>query len=234
MADFPADPQGYRVRGSLLLEQGQYEAARRILEQGLTQAPRNVGLQKKLLDSFVRAGKTDQAAPVMERALANDPDNVGLRFICARLREESRDDEKAEKHYLDILAKDPKNAVVMNNLALLVGRTDQRLATAINYATSALNQQPQNTSMMDTLASLYLRQGQPEKALVYLEAANRRATNNANILFHLAQTQAAAKRWNETLATTEKLRRQFPDFQYHEEVDRLQKEAASQPKTGRP
>jgi tetratricopeptide (TPR) repeat protein len=79
--------------------------------------------------------------------------------------------DKAVTEYESLLAKMPKNEVVLNNLAYVLAKRDQRLAQALEYAKQALEKRPNNPGFLDTYAYVMHKNGRSSDAYEFMQAA---------------------------------------------------------------
>ncbi len=73
--------------------------------------------------------------------------------------------------YESLWLKWPKNSSVLNNLAYLLAQNDEKLAEALAFARTAVEQNPDEANYLDTYGYLLYRNGQPAQAAPSLAAA---------------------------------------------------------------
>ncbi len=97
--------------------------------------------------------------------------------------------ERAIAVYESLRGKMPKNSSVLNNLAYLLARNDQRLTEAMDYARTALEQNPDEATYLDTYAYVLYKNGRNAEAAETLAAAIQqyevKATVPAEVYEHL-------------------------------------------------
>ena len=79
--------------------------------------------------------------------------------------------KKAIRDYESLLAKKPKNTMVLNNLAYMLAESNERLSEALEYARQALELTPNSASFLDTYAYVLCKNGQNAKADEFMTAA---------------------------------------------------------------
>jgi predicted Zn-dependent protease len=84
-----------------------------------------------------------------------------------------------------VLQIDANNSVALNNLAWVLGETND--PKAIEYAEQAHRIAPFNPSVMDTLGWALTRNGQAKRGLELLRMASAMAPGSADIRLHLAK-----------------------------------------------
>jgi cellulose synthase operon protein C len=92
----------------------------------------------------------------------------------------------AETLYREILAKTPKDADAMNNLAYIMGLSGTKLDEALKHVNRAMEIAGPRPDMLDTRGTIYLAMNQTDQALADLKKATADSTEASRFL-HLAQ-----------------------------------------------
>lgn len=95
-----------------------------------------------------------------------------------------------QKPYLDAA---PDDAQVLNNIAWLMARTNQRLDEALKYAQWATTQQPYNAAFLDTLAEIHYMRGNPAESVELEKKALLLRPGDRFMTLQLEKYQAAAQ-----------------------------------------
>jgi cytochrome c-type biogenesis protein CcmH/NrfG len=147
---------------------------------------------------MLASGKSAEAEAFTKRWLADNPRDTEVRMLLANRAMRERDYKKAAAHYQALLAVDPNNVVALNNLAWIGGETGD--AKALAYAERAAKLAPQSASVLDTLGTLLVRQGETNRGLEYLAKARELAPARFDVRLSYAralvvsgQTDAARK-----------------------------------------
>jgi putative PEP-CTERM system TPR-repeat lipoprotein len=159
--------EGFSYAGDIYLRQKQFHKAQQAYQQALDIRP-TAGLTIKL---------------VLERGLKNSPNDVTIRAALAASYQQRGELTLAEKHYQDILKKQPNNPVVLNNLALLYLEKDTD--RALSYAQEAFQLAPQSVAIADTLGWLLLENERLDEGLAILQRAAAKS-DEPTIQYHLA------------------------------------------------
>ncbi len=106
----------------------------------------------------------------------------------AGMYDEMRKEQEAKADLQKALEDNPSNAIVLNELAWQMGKSDP--TAALNYAEQAYRIAPANLSIIDTYASLLMATGANEQALNLLRQAHRQAPLNPTVHFRLASALA--------------------------------------------
>jgi Flp pilus assembly protein TadD len=113
------------------LAAGEPEIALRVATIVLDRQPGNVAAMVAKGDALYAMGDTDQARETYVSAVAADPDSVGAQMGLGRTLVRTAPQD-AEAHFLAALAKQPDNAIALNNLGIardLQGRHEQAQET---------------------------------------------------------------------------------------------------------
>jgi tetratricopeptide (TPR) repeat protein len=123
---------------------------------------------------------------LLEAALQRDARSVPLLVAKAILRDFAGQHDAAEAIYRDILAKDPENPTVLNNLAVLLALQDRNVEEASKLIDLAIEKVGPTAGLLDSRAMVRMAMGKPELALADLRQAIKTGPT-ATLYFHLAQ-----------------------------------------------
>lgn len=157
---------------ALLAQQGQLDEAighiRALRERNSAQAETYWVLEINLL---LENGRRQQAMAVATNALETYPDNSQIRYARAMLLDSMGQAAASIQDLLRIIEHEPDNAVALNALGyILTVRTD-RLQEARTYIERALELDPENPAIIDSMGWLLFREGRLMPALDYLRQA---------------------------------------------------------------
>lgn len=99
--------------------------------------------------------------------------------------------KEAERIYREVIRRNARHAVAMNNLAVLLAHQKRNLDEALKLINQAIELSGPLGAMLDSRATVYLAMNQPQKALADLELAVQDDPNPIR-LFHLAQAHDMA------------------------------------------
>lgn len=142
-----------------------------------------------------RRGQLQEAETLLKGWLKDNPDDNFVRLYLSSHYLEKSDYAAAWETFQAMPEEALSNALVLNNAAWAALQID-RLPDAERMARRALQQQPDNPQIMDTLGMVRLKQGDVSEARELLQAAAE-ATSNPDIRFHLAQALEAAGQTDE-------------------------------------
>lgn len=135
----------------------------------------------------LREHREDAVAP-LEQWLDKHPQEIAARILLAQAAQEQNQLGKAETQYEQILAQQPQNPTVLNNLAWIYFlRKDPR---ALATAKRAYDRGAANPLIADTYGWLLAESGDNQSALPILRKAAQMAPGGAAIRYHLAAVLA--------------------------------------------
>ncbi|MFQ5957732.1 MAG: XrtA/PEP-CTERM system TPR-repeat protein PrsT [Alphaproteobacteria bacterium] len=179
----PDSAVGDMLTGDVLMRAGKFSQAADAYAKAMTKEESAV-LAVRQYNARVGAGDVDAALEPLEDWVAANPDDRGTRFVLASAYLKARRFEPAIEHHEHLLAEDPENPVVLNNLAWAYQEVgDPR---ALSYAEKAHERAPQSTAITDTLGWILVRQGKASRGLVLLKQASAQAPQAWEIRYHLA------------------------------------------------
>jgi tetratricopeptide (TPR) repeat protein len=142
---------------------------------------------------YFQEGKLSKAASLLENVLRliNVKEDKGLYLqatsILALCYDKQGFPDKSIRLYEAILAFDPGNALILNNVAYLLAQQGKELAKAKELAMKAVASEPGSASFLDTLGWVLFKLGEYEKSREYLEKAAGIDQREPEIIDHLSQ-----------------------------------------------
>jgi len=173
-------------------------------------------LEIQLLDEY---GRTQEADQLLDRELARTPDDSTLLYQGAMRSWEAGDLEQMEADLRRLLDNEPDNANALNALGYTLAdeNLDGRLDEAQRLIERAYELAPDDPAILDSLGWVYYRQGEPQRALDWLERAFA-AMPDQEIAAHLAEVLHALGRSEEARELINTLMRQTSE---HPAIDEL-------------
>lgn len=144
-------------------------------------------LRGDLLDA---SGDAAGALGAYEQAAKALPQMPGPLLRIAMLHHRTGDTAKALPMYIKAADLDPKNALVLNNIADIYGHRKDQLAEAERWANKAVAAAPKAAEVHDTLGWILRAKGNLPGARAALEKAAQIDPNNGETLYRLAQVYA--------------------------------------------
>ena len=189
-------------------EQG-VDAAISYLEERRDTYPQYAGQLRRLeSDLLIKAGREKDAFESVSSALAAEPEDTNLRYTRAMLAERLGDMALLEQDLRRIIDQNPDHAEALNALGYSLANKTDRLDEAEPLIERAIELQPDNPAIIDSLGWLYFRQGKLNEAgPLLLDAWNR--MNDHEIAAHLGEwywvtgdTESARDIWAQGLDMT--------------------------------
>ncbi len=196
-----ADPDLYQANLNLsliLLEQAEFSAAVAPLEKVVANKPAEARGHYLLAFALEKSGKLAQAAEHYRAASQADLKNLDFHLSLGRVAYELKDFAQAESEFQAALALREDSPEARLGLGESLLAQDQ-LARAASEFERYLSLKPEDGDARQRLAGLYLDLGQPEKALLTLQAAS--AGQQAGLAWKetAARSYAMLKRWSEAV-----------------------------------
>ncbi len=167
----------------LAMSKNDNAAAVSLFEQALKTAPSS-DLVVQLGIAKWRAGDPMAARQLYTAWLADNPRDTQVLSHLANTELQLGRDEAAITAFSKLLESNPRNPVILNNLAWLSRKTDPK--KALDYVQRALQEAPDWAPGLDTLGSIYLDQGKVQDAYKQFEQALLRSPDDPDIRYHLA------------------------------------------------
>lgn len=233
--DFQAARRWYqRVEGGGHAFQAQVRAARMLYRAGdldgaraefeaLRHANPDLAGQLYLAEGqmLYQAGEYDAALVLYNQALAEYSANPELLYGRSLVYERLGAIDKAEADLRHILEVAPNDARALNALGYMLSNHSSRYEEALKYIKRALQAQPEDPAVMDSMGWVLYRLGNLDKARGYLQRAYQIfpdpevAAHFGEVLWRLGQRDQARQVWQEALS-------EHPDHPVlRETVDRL-------------
>jgi len=164
-------------------------------------------LQLLLLEGDIlrEAGKYPDAKDFYTKVLNIMPNETSIRYARALVAEKLGELDLVESDLQTILKQEPGNAQVLNALGYTLADRTTRYEEALDYIQRALELEPNDAAVVDSLGWVYYRMGNYKKAIELLRRANEQA-KDPEIAAHLGEVlwvsgerSAALKIWEASL-----------------------------------
>jgi tetratricopeptide (TPR) repeat protein len=127
--------------------------------------------------------QTARCEKILAAALEKHKRPISLLLVQAELESGQQRFDRVEANYREILQKDPKNLVALNNLAMLLAARNLHLDDAEKMIQLAIDLHGPMPGLLDTRAAVYTAQGKEKEARADLQTANENTGNQTAMSF---------------------------------------------------
>lgn len=183
-----ASPQQFDRTVLVLAEQGKFDQALRVCRE---QAEAKQEIPAALLAANVLArmqskGDGSEGEAILDAARKQHPENLNLLSAEATLRVIQGNTGKAVELFRDLVEKNDRDPLALNNLATMLAEIESERDEALKLIDKALKIAGREPSLLDTKGTILLFKGDAEQAAANLEAAAREVDADPRYRFHLA------------------------------------------------
>ncbi|HET6185286.1 MAG TPA: XrtA/PEP-CTERM system TPR-repeat protein PrsT [Acetobacteraceae bacterium] len=168
------------LRGDVYLAAGQPEDAVKAYEQAMATTPSTL-LVTRLAAAYEKAGQLDKAHTVLADWIAKNPADYTVLATLSEVDIALHRLNDAQAELKKVAAADPRNGLILNNLAWVSQQLGDKDALAIAQKAYLLAPSPQTA---DTLGWILTEQGEPAKGADLLRQAV--VSGDPRIAYHLA------------------------------------------------
>jgi Flp pilus assembly protein TadD len=187
------DPDRYEPVATSLAKQGRIKEAIALCnEAGKTDTSVRPALMLTSILVSGRATPEDLASKETEeslkKALAAHKDQPALLASVANIRVLQDRPGEAIELYRQLLARQPRNVEILNNLATMLGEQPEpeRRKEAREYVEQAISLAGRQPGLLDTKGMVLFYDGKPDQAVGILQEATRLPSPDPRYYFHLA------------------------------------------------
>ncbi len=154
---------------------------------------------------LTQAGELDASMDVLNTALENFPESNTLRYARSMLGEQRDDLALMESDLRNIIERDPDNATALNALGYTLANRTERYDEAYDLISRALELQPDEPAILDSMGWILYRKGDYTEALDYLSRAYavfpdpEVAAHLGEVLWMSGDTEGATRIWQGAL-----------------------------------
>ncbi|MFT7223498.1 MAG: tetratricopeptide (TPR) repeat protein [Cellvibrionaceae bacterium] len=163
---------GHSLAARILAKQGRIADAqihfKRLRQQSPERRPELYITEAEILQTL---GYLDLALMALDRGVTEYPDNIDLRYVRSGFYEQMDKLQLMESDLRHILALEPENATALNALGYFLTNRTQRYEEALQLITMALELQPDNAAIMDSMGWVLFKLGRNGEAIDYLRRA---------------------------------------------------------------
>lgn len=180
---YPTIEIGDMLVGDMLTRLERYDEAEIAYKNGLAKG-NSTTFATRLYQLRRKQGNQRDALVKLEAWNKANPGRPGVQRVLATAYMSLGDTAKAIQTHEAFIKVQPNDPAILNNLALLYLQKDDR--RALKLAERGLKLAPSSPALMDTYGWVLVRNGDPAKGLRHLREAQTRASNVAEIRYHIA------------------------------------------------
>jgi tetratricopeptide (TPR) repeat protein len=188
---------------NILYKQGEHEAALQMLGAGKDESPAaRVSAEIAQAQLLANGGEAAQALARIDDALERTPGHPDLLYQKAVLLEKAGRTEAAVALLESLYRERPRDSEAANALGFILADHGRDLPRAEGLIKLALQAEPDNPAILDSLGWLDFRRGMSQQALPLLERAFRLAQDGdigahwGEVLWSLGEKAKAREAWN--------------------------------------
>ncbi len=159
---------------------------------------------------LVSQGNQSAAIDFLNRELKKNVKNLTAHFKLGNIYHQQNKIGEAEKHYQAILAEQPDNVVILNNLAWIYHQQNNPKSLAL--AERAYKNAPKSATVADTYAAILVKQGDLVNGLKIFERAGKLAPQNYDIQYHLADAYSLSGQHKQSISILKTITRSEQNF----------------------
>lgn len=161
-------------------------------------------------DTLTRSGSLDRSHELLSDALVVNPEESNLLYARSMLNEKRLDLVAMESDLRQMLELDPDNSTALNALGYTLTVHTKRYNEAYELIERALEINPNDPAIMDSMGWNQFRRGNIEEALTYLKRAHK-LFPDPEVAAHLGEVLWAAGQQNEAKAVWREALTKQPD-----------------------
>ncbi|MDO9314005.1 MAG: PEP-CTERM system TPR-repeat protein PrsT [Burkholderiaceae bacterium] len=181
----PSQSLGFLMEGDIALSENNWDEALTAYRSALKRDPNAAVAAIKLHSALLMSGKKAESKSFSETWLKDHPGNVAMHSHLGDLAIREKDYPSAETNYSAALKSAPDNALVLNNLAWVLGKMKNE--NALSYAEKANDLAPNQPNIMDTLGTILADKGDTTRAIQLMTRALEIQPSNAELRLNLAR-----------------------------------------------
>lgn len=170
------------LKGDIYMAANKPDDAIKAYQAALGAAPSTM-LATRTSAAMIRAGQADAASKLLADWMTSHPDDLFIMQQLSDLDIAAHRYDAAASHLEAIIAKQPHNAIALNNLAWLYQQKNDPRAESTAHQAYILSP---NGQTADTLGWILIASGKTGEAVPLLREAASQASNDPRVLYHFA------------------------------------------------
>lgn len=187
---FPDDFVNNLILGLSLSQQKDIEGAAQALEHAVRLNPSDLTALHAYGFTLNQLKRNDAALVYLDKALYLDPNNIQVIGTMGMIYDSMADYIISDSLYERALLIDSSDVLISNNYAYSLSERGTQLDRALELSEYAVEQEPKNSSYLDTVGWVHFKLGNYDKAIRFIKMAMEEDELNATLLDHLADVYA--------------------------------------------
>jgi len=183
-ARIPRSALGHTLEGDIYATGQRWREAERAYRQALTVEPAASEPAVQLARALFASGRSKEALAYGADWLVRNPGDPAMHIVIAEAAMQARDYKTASTHFEAVLKAQPDNVLVLSSLAAALGKLHDPRAAALDARAAALAQN--SPEVLDQMALLHLKRGDPKLAMAHLERVRSLAPDRPDLRLHYA------------------------------------------------
>ena len=183
---FPKNPIINFILGLSLAQSSDHIGALPYLKKSVELNPNDLNSTLAYSFSLNQSNNDDEALVYLERALRIDPKNTQALGMLGMIYDGKDMFNKSDSLYNKAVLLDSTDIVILNNFAYSLAERGVELERALKMVQKAVDEEPENSSYLDTIGWVYFQMGDYENAKGYIYKAIQQDEGNATLIDHLA------------------------------------------------
>lgn len=194
---FPGDVRGYVNRALVFMNLKDEEGAINVLLPVADNFHNDFSIQYLLGMSFNLLKKYELAEQYFVRAVTIEPKARQVKHSLAILYDNTRNWEKSDSIYQELIRTDSTDAQALNNFAYSLVERNEQLERALGLAQKALKIESGNSAYLDTIGWIYYKLNNINLAVEFIQNSLKLNDSNSVVLEHLGDVLMATKKTEE-------------------------------------
>jgi tetratricopeptide (TPR) repeat protein len=177
-------PKSLTLQARILLQIGQDQKAQELVRKGQQRFPENKEFW--LIESSLLETQNDyqKAQKTLEQALEHIPEDQDLLYHLALMEHKLGNEQEALQTMEKVININPEHSQALNFVGYTLADSNQNLERALVLVKKALELDPENGFILDSLAWVYFKQGKVKKAWETIGLAISKVQNDPIIWEH--------------------------------------------------
>ncbi|MFO1320386.1 MAG: XrtA/PEP-CTERM system TPR-repeat protein PrsT [Burkholderiales bacterium] len=217
---WPRASAGYAAEMQVLMASKDTAGAERVLREGLKNTD-DAGLATRLIGLLVSQNRVPAAESEVESWIAKHPSDFRVLAFAGGIRMSRGEYAPAAQWLRRADRLRPDTPEILNNLAWTLGKLNDK--SALEVANRALQKAPKDAAILDTVGTLEVQFGAPERGVELMQRAVSLMPEAPTLRLNLARGLLRVQKGGEAKAQLEKAAQLNPNPAARKEIDELLK-----------